>query len=63
MYWTRLTGAALGDSAVSVALPFLALNAAEGAGAVGLAVLFGSLPRFLAPLLGGLAGRRMGCWP
>lgn len=56
-YWTGLTGAALGDSVVSVALPFLALSAGEGAGAVGLVVLFGSLPRFLAPLLGGLADR------
>lgn len=57
LYWSGLTGAALGDSAVSVALPFLALSAGEGAGAVGLIVLFGSLPRFLAPLLGGLADR------
>lgn len=57
LYWTGLTGAALGDSAVSVALPFLALGAGEGVGAVGLVVLFGSLPRFLAPLLGGLADR------
>lgn len=62
-YWGGLVAAALGDSVVAVALPFLALAAAEGAsragaGAVGLVVLFGSLPRFLAPLLGGLADRQ-----
>jgi len=56
-YWGGLVAAALGDSVVAMALPFLALAAGEGAGAVGLVVLFGSLPRFLAPLLGGLADR------
>lgn len=58
-YWAGLGATALGDSAVAVALPFLALALGEGAGAVGLVVLCGSLPRFLAPLLGGLADR----WP
>ncbi|WP_102125845.1 MFS transporter [Deinococcus planocerae] len=56
-YWAGLGATALGDSAVAVALPFLALDAGGGAGAVGLVVLCGSLPRFLAPLLGGLADR------
>jgi hypothetical protein len=57
VYWGGLGVTAVGDSAVAVALPFLALTAGEGAGAVGMVVLFGSLPRFLAPLLGGLADR------
>ncbi|GAA5534370.1 MFS transporter [Deinococcus aluminii] len=58
-YWAGVTLTALGDAAVYVALPFLALatHPAEGAGAVGGVVLAGSLPRFLAPLLGGLADR------
>ncbi|BDP42662.1 hypothetical protein DAETH_26310 [Deinococcus aetherius] len=56
-YWAGVSATALGDSAVAVALPFLALDTGGGAGAVGLVVLCGSLPRFLAPLLGGLADR------
>ncbi|GAA5513781.1 hypothetical protein Dcar01_02528 [Deinococcus carri] len=60
-YWAGVTLTALGDAAVYVALPFLALAAhpagTGGAGAVGAVVLAGSLPRFLAPLLGALADR------
>ncbi len=60
LYWAGVSLTALGDATVYVALPFLALTAGKGltgAGAVGLVVLAGSLPRFLGPLLGGLADR------
>lgn len=60
-YWAGVSAAALGDSAVFITLPFLALATAPSGGsaegAVGLVVLVGSLPRFLAPLLGALADR------
>lgn len=59
-YWAGVSLTALGDAVVYVALPFLALTAGKGltgAGAVGLVVLAGSLPRFLGPVLGGLADR------
>lgn len=63
-YWLGLLASALGDAVVYVALPFLALGtlppgSQRGAAAVGLVVLALSLPRFFAPLLGGLADR----WP
>ncbi len=60
LYWAGVSLTALGDTIVYVALPFLALSVGAGltgAGAVGLVVLAGSLPRFLGPLLGGLADR------
>lgn len=60
LYWAGVSLTALGDAIVYVALPFLALLVGAGltgAGAVGLVVLAGSLPRFLGPLLGGLADR------
>ena len=59
-FWTYLAGlvlTALGDAAVAIALPFLVLASGGGAQDIGLVVLAGSLPRFLAPLLGGLADR------
>ncbi|TSA87700.1 MFS transporter [Deinococcus detaillensis] len=63
-YWLGLLASALGDAVVYVALPFLALGtlppgSQRGAAAIGLVVLALSLPRFFAPLLGGLADR----WP
>lgn len=65
-FWRYLAGllaSALGDALASLALPFLALSMLSphqsGAAAVGLIVLAASLPRFFAPLLGGLADR----WP
>ena len=63
-YWLGLLASALGDAVVYVALPFLALgtlshSSGKGAAAVGFVVLVFSLPRFFAPLLGGLADR----WP
>ncbi|WP_420595290.1 MFS transporter [Deinococcus sp.] len=63
-YWLGLLASALGDAVVYVALPFLALGtlppgSEKGAAAIGLVVLALSVPRFLAPLLGGLADR----WP
>lgn len=60
LYWAGVSLTALGDAIVYVALPYLALAAGgglKGAGAVGLVVLAGSLPRFLGPVLGGLADR------
>jgi MFS family permease len=60
LYWSGLSLTALGDATVYVALPFLALATAAHPGSaevVGLVVLAGSLPRFLGPLLGGLADR------
>ncbi|MFC4454478.1 MFS transporter [Deinococcus sonorensis] len=60
-YWAGLLCTALGDAVVYIALPFLVLIPAHPAGTataqVGLVVLAGSLPRFLAPLLGLLADR------
>ncbi|GAA4014132.1 MFS transporter [Deinococcus rubellus] len=63
-YWLGLLASNLGDAVVSVALPFLALGtlpqgSKRGAAAIGLVVLALSVPRFFAPLLGGLADR----WP
>ncbi|GGO29269.1 MFS transporter [Deinococcus humi] len=60
LYWAGVALTALGDAIVYVALPYLALAVGRGmggAGAVGLVVLAGSLPRFLGPLVGGLADR------
>lgn len=56
-YWAGLVLTALGDAIISVALPFLVLALGRGQEVIGLIVLAGSLPRFLAPLLGGLADR------
>ncbi|WP_019588106.1 MFS transporter [Deinococcus apachensis] len=56
-YWSALSAGALGDAAVSVAVPFLALAVGGGAASVGAVVLAGSLPRFLGPLYGLLADR------
>lgn len=56
-YWGGLVLTALGDATISVALPFLVLALGLGQDGIGLIVLAGSLPRFVAPLLGGLADR------
>ncbi len=59
LYLSGLAATAVGDAITFVALPFVVLAGGGGQGALGAVVLAGSLPRFLAPLLGTLADR----WP
>lgn len=57
LYWLGLAGSALGDALVFVALPFLVLGVSEAPTALATAVVLGSLPRFLGPVIGSVADR------
>jgi MFS family permease len=56
-YWLGIAATALGDAFVFVALPFLVLELGGSAAALGTVVMLGSLPRFLAPVIGNLTDR------
>ena len=56
-WWLGLAAAALGDSVVYVAVPFLILDLGGGAGAVALALVAGTAPRFFGPVIGVFADR------
>lgn len=59
IYLSGLSGMALGDALLTIAMPFLALGLTTlpDERAIGLVFLAGILPRFLAPVLGTLADR------
>ena len=56
-YWLGIGATALGDALIFVALPFLVLELSDNPQALATAVLLGSLPRFLGPVIGLLADR------
>lgn len=57
LYWLGLASSALGDALVFVALPFLVLSLSGAPTALATAVVLGSLPRFLGPVVGSVADR------
>ena len=57
LYLAGLSGTALADAILTVALPFVVLAAGGTAAGLGLVALCASLPRFAALLLGALADR------
>ncbi|GGR35506.1 MFS transporter [Deinococcus ruber] len=59
LYLSGLASTAIADAVLFVALPFVVIGAGGGRAGLATVLLFASLPRFLAPLLGTLADR----WP
>lgn len=57
LYWLGLAATALGDAGIYVALPFLVLESGGDARTLAVVLVAGTAPRFLGPVIGGLADR------